>query len=75
VNERSVWALVENLLCGFPSSGGRCSFRPRVRQRPRRGRTQGRRARFTPLDGTLPMEGSGDQDDAPNWHSEHVSLH
>ena len=29
-------------------------FRPRLRQRPRRGRTQGRRARFTPLDGTLP---------------------
>jgi len=28
-------------------------FRPRLRQRPRRGRTQGRRARFTPLDGTL----------------------
>jgi hypothetical protein len=29
-------------------------FRPRLRQRPRRGRTQGRRARITPLDGTLP---------------------
>ena len=31
-------------------------FRPRLRQRPRRGRTLGRRARFTPLDGTLPRE-------------------
>jgi len=31
---------------------------PRLRQRPRRGRTQERRARFTPLDGTLPEGGS-----------------
>jgi hypothetical protein len=56
--KESVWALVENLLCGFPSSGGRCSFRPQLRQRPRRGRTQGRRARITPLDGTLPLRGA-----------------
>jgi hypothetical protein len=53
VRQGSVWALVETGL-GFPSSGGRCSFRPRLRQRPRRGRTQGMRVRFTPLDGTLP---------------------
>jgi antitoxin (DNA-binding transcriptional repressor) of toxin-antitoxin stability system len=30
MTEESVWALVENLLSGFPSSGGRCSFHPRL---------------------------------------------
>jgi hypothetical protein len=37
--------------------------RPRLRQRPRRGRTQGKRARFTPLDGTLPsLDGLADNE-------------
>ena len=46
-------ALVETL-CGFQAAVGACSSRPRLRQRPHRGRTQERRARFTPLDGRLP---------------------
>ena len=44
-------ALVETPLCGFSKRRWTALFRPRLRQRPRRGRTQGRRARTHHLTG------------------------